>query len=85
MSRQQGSNPPAKDTDRSSYTAVQIAGILAIAAGVACRYMGWAVAPAWIQWAALATAAFGLGFREWAVITLGRNFSRTVEIKEGSD
>ncbi len=79
----QGSHPAAKDTDRSSYAAVQVAGILAIVAGVICRYMDWAVAPAWVQWAALAIAAFGIAFREWAVITLGRNFSRTVEIKEG--
>ena len=79
----QGNDPAAKELDRSSYTAVQIAGILAILAGVICRYMNWAVAPAWVQWVALAAAAFGIGFREWAVITLGRNFSRTVKIKEG--
>jgi protein-S-isoprenylcysteine O-methyltransferase Ste14 len=80
---QQGHYPAAKDTDRSSYTVVQVTGILAIIAGVACRYMDWVIAPAWVQWVALAIAAFGIAFREWAVITLGRNFSRTVEIKEG--
>jgi len=74
---------PVLSGDRSSYVVIQIAGLVAILMAFLCRYMGWGIVPGWAQWLGLAIGAFGLFFREWAVIRLGQYFSRVVEIEAG--
>lgn len=69
--------------DKSSFGVIQVAGILAAVVAFVCRYLGWIVLPAWAQWFGLALGAFGICYREWAVVTLGRFFSRVVEIEPG--
>jgi protein-S-isoprenylcysteine O-methyltransferase Ste14 len=77
----QGNNQPVVRRDRSSFLLIQGAGLLAVFATIACRYFNWTITPGWVQWVALVIGVAGLLFREWAVIKLGRNFSRVVEIE----
>jgi protein-S-isoprenylcysteine O-methyltransferase len=74
---------PGSRQDRSSFLVIQGAGVLAVAVAFAGRYLNWIVLPSSVQWLGLAVDVFGIAFREWAVVTLGRFFSRIVEIEPG--
>jgi protein-S-isoprenylcysteine O-methyltransferase len=74
---------PERIQDRSSFLGIQAAGIISLAVSLACRYMNWTITPAAIQYFGLLLIPVGLALREWAIIKLGRFFSRTVEIEPG--
>jgi len=76
-------NQPILVQDRSSFLIIQVTGIAAIAAAIAFRYLNWTIAPGAVQYIGLLLIPAGLGVREWAVIKLGRFFSRTVQIEPG--
>jgi protein-S-isoprenylcysteine O-methyltransferase Ste14 len=69
--------------DRSSFYVIQAVGIASIVVAMACRYMNWTITPAAAQYFGLLLIPAGLALREWAVIKLGRFFSRTVQIEAG--
>jgi protein-S-isoprenylcysteine O-methyltransferase Ste14 len=81
LSRQ--SDKPILVQDRSSFLIIQAVGIVSIAIAVACRYMDWTITPAAIQYFGLLLIPAGLALREWAIIKLGRFFSRTVQLEPG--
>jgi protein-S-isoprenylcysteine O-methyltransferase len=74
---------PVLVRDRHSFWIIQALGLAALAAAVAFRYWNWAVTPPFVQYAGLFLIAGGLALREWAIVRLGRFFSRTVEIETG--
>jgi protein-S-isoprenylcysteine O-methyltransferase Ste14 len=78
-----GPDRPARAEDRSSFLVIRIAGLASIVVAVAARRLGWAVAPPAVQYAGLVLIVAALAFREWAIVTLGRFFSRTVRIEAG--
>ena len=69
--------------DHSSFLIIQIVGIATIAAAIAFRYLNWPIAPGAVQYIGLLLIPAGLAVREWAIIKLGRFFSRTVQIEPG--
>jgi protein-S-isoprenylcysteine O-methyltransferase Ste14 len=69
--------------DRWSYPLVYIATILSIIAGIAFRFWGWGLAPGTPQYIGLVVMVIGLVLRNWAIIKLGRFFSRIVTIEIG--
>jgi protein-S-isoprenylcysteine O-methyltransferase Ste14 len=69
--------------DRSSFFIIQAVGIASIVVAAACRYMNWAITPDSVQYFSLLLIPAGLALREWAIIKLGRFFSRTVQIEAG--
>ena len=62
--------------DRSSFFVIQAVGIGSIVVAAACRYMNWTITPAAVQYFSLLLIPAGLALREWAIIKLGRFFSR---------
>jgi protein-S-isoprenylcysteine O-methyltransferase Ste14 len=69
--------------DRSSFYVIQAVGIVSIVVAMACRYMDWTITPVAVQYFGLLLIPAGLALREWAIIKLGRFFSRTVQIEPG--
>ncbi len=78
-----GAPAPVVRRDRGSFQLIQLAGIVAIFGGGLLRYWRAGLLPVWAQWAGLGLAVAGLAFREWAVVRLGRFFSRTVQVEAG--
>jgi protein-S-isoprenylcysteine O-methyltransferase len=74
---------PVVVRDRDSYLLFQLVGVLAIALALACRSLNWAIAPPAVQYAGLALIVAAASLREWAILRLGRFFSRTVQIEPG--
>jgi isoprenylcysteine carboxyl methyltransferase (ICMT) family protein YpbQ len=74
---------PKLRRDRGSYLLIAVIGALAVFAGIGLRYWEVGVATGALQYVGLVLALAGFILREWAVIRLGRYFSRTVEIEAG--
>jgi protein-S-isoprenylcysteine O-methyltransferase Ste14 len=74
---------PQLRKDNGSYLLIAVLGALAVFAGLGLRAWGVGVATGAIQYVGLFLALAGFILREWAVIRLGRYFSRTVEIETG--
>lgn len=70
-----------KDQDRGSFLIIQAAALLAVGAAVVGRYLNLWVITGLFQWLGLVIGFFGIIFREWAVITLGKSFARVVRIE----
>ena len=68
--------------DRGSFLLIYLASALGLAAGLYFRYRNIGVAPLWMQALALPLLAIGTLLREWAIVLLGRFFSRTVTIEQ---
>ena len=83
MAGRGGGPRSAREDDRSSYLLIRVAGIVAVAAAVLARRAGLALTPPAVQYAGLVLILAGLGLREWAIVKLGRFFSRTVRIESG--
>lgn len=75
--------PPVLVRDQLSSWLIRGLGVLSAALAVIIRYAGWTVAPAFVQYGGLALIVGGLAFREWAIVKLGRFFSRIVQIEAG--
>jgi protein-S-isoprenylcysteine O-methyltransferase Ste14 len=69
--------------DRTSFLIIRILGSLAITITLICRYLNLLITPAYIQYLGLLLIPAGLALREWAIIKLGRFFSRTVQLETG--
>lgn len=69
--------------DRTSLLIIRVLGFLAIAITLICRYLNLLITPASIQYLGLLLIPLGLALREWAIIKLGRFFSRTVQLEVG--
>ena len=79
------SGQPVLVQDRSSFLVIQIAGIVSIALAIVFRYLGLTITPRGVQYLGLILIPAGLVMREWAIIKLGRFFSRTVQIEPGHE
>ena len=69
--------------DRGSYLLIYLASIAGFVAGLYFRYHNIGVVPFWVQVLALILLVLGTVLREWAIVLLGRFFSRTVRIEQG--
>ena len=76
---------PVLVQDRASFRVIQAVGVAAIAAAIFLRYKNWTDALGPVQYLGLLLIPLGLGVREWAIINLGRFFSRTVQIEPGHE
>ena len=83
LARRGGGRPDPGEADRSSFLVIRVAGIAAVVTAVLARRANLAITPPVIQYAGLALIAAALALREWAIIKLGRFFSRTVRIEPG--
>jgi protein-S-isoprenylcysteine O-methyltransferase Ste14 len=83
FARRGGGRLDPGEADRSSFLVIRIAGIAAVATAVLARRANLAITPPGIQYAGLALITAALALREWAIIKLGRFFSRTVRIEPG--
>jgi protein-S-isoprenylcysteine O-methyltransferase Ste14 len=72
---------PAEKSDHGSYAVISIATLIAVLAGVAMRLLNIGTSSGLFQWTGLLIMIGGLAIREWALIKLGRFFSRTVQIQ----
>jgi len=80
---QRDSSHPTRMQDRGSFRIIQIIGIISIVVDVVFRALNWTLTPGVLQYVGLLFILVGLIVREWAVVKLGRFFSRTVQIKSG--
>ncbi|MGE5071856.1 MAG: methyltransferase family protein, partial [Anaerolineae bacterium] len=69
--------------DRGSFLVIYIASLAGFVAGLFLRYSNIGVVPFWVQALALVLLLAGTVLREWAIILLGRFFSRTVQVEAG--
>ena len=69
--------------DRGSFLIIYLTTLVGFGAGLYFRYVNIGVVPFWVQALALIILVAGTVLREWAIILLGRFFSRTVKIEEG--
>ena len=69
--------------DRTSFLVIRILGFLAVTITLICRYLNLFITPDYIQYLGLLLIPAGLALREWAIIKLGRFFSRTVQLEAG--
>ncbi len=69
--------------DRTSFLVIRILGFLAVTITLVCRYLKLWITPVPIQYLGLLLIPVGLALREWAIIKLGRFFSRTVQVETG--
>jgi protein-S-isoprenylcysteine O-methyltransferase Ste14 len=73
--------------DRGSFRVNNALGWLAIAggiaAGLALRGAPRFAIPSWLAWAGIPVALAGTALRAWAVATLGRWFSLTIQVRPG--
>ncbi|HEY6073282.1 MAG TPA: isoprenylcysteine carboxylmethyltransferase family protein [Anaerolineales bacterium] len=69
--------------DRWSFLLIQIAEILTLGGGLILRYFRIGITSAFFQYAGLVIMISGFLFRSWAMLSLGRYFSRVVEIENG--
>ena len=69
--------------DRGSYILIFLSLPVALGLGLYFRYINIGVTPFWVQGLALIILIMGTLLRDWAILLLGRFFSRTVEIVQG--
>jgi protein-S-isoprenylcysteine O-methyltransferase Ste14 len=68
-------------SDRGSYLAITLAIFLEISLSIYFRLKDIGTLTGWFQWFGLLSMVAGATFRQWALIHLGRFFSRTVQIE----
>jgi protein-S-isoprenylcysteine O-methyltransferase Ste14 len=69
--------------DRGSFLFIYLSLLMGLGVGIYCRYKNLGVVPFWVQILALFLLIVGTFIREWAIVILGRYFSRTVMIEQG--
>jgi protein-S-isoprenylcysteine O-methyltransferase Ste14 len=70
-------------SDRGSYFIISITVVLAISLSIVLRLHDLGTLTGVFQWLGLLIMLAGAAFRQWALINLGRFFSRTVQIESG--
>jgi protein-S-isoprenylcysteine O-methyltransferase Ste14 len=78
-----GKTKPAASSDRGSYLLINASVVVAFGVGVYLRIKDIGTLSGFFQWLGLLLIVAGSAFREWALIKLGRYFSRTVQIASG--
>lgn len=73
--------PPAAKSDRGSFRVISIALILAISFSVFFRLRNIGTLTGVFQWLGLVFMVAGSALRQWALIHLGRFFSRSVQLE----
>ncbi|MEP7135282.1 MAG: isoprenylcysteine carboxylmethyltransferase family protein [Chloroflexota bacterium] len=76
-------NKPAVKNDRGSYLVIMIVTFLAILLSIYFRMQNIGTLTGIFQWLGLLSIVAGTAFRQWALINLGRFFSRNVQIESG--
>ncbi len=71
--------------DRTSFLVIRILGFLSVTITLICRYLNLLITPEYIQYLGLLMIPADLARREWAIIKLGRFFSRTVQLEAGHE
>ena len=71
----------AKNADQNSFTIISLATLVSVAVGIAVRLTNLGTWRGVFQWAGLVVIVLGAILRAWALLNLGRFFSRTVQIK----
>lgn len=74
---------PFEKSDRGSYLVISVAAFAALAIGILIRVLNIGTASGLFQWMGLIVIIAGLFVREWALIKLGKFFSRTIQIEPG--
>jgi protein-S-isoprenylcysteine O-methyltransferase Ste14 len=69
--------------DRGSFVAILLSAQVGMVGGILLRTLNIGVVPPWVQFLAVVLIIAGTLIREWAILVLGRFFSRVVEIEEG--
>jgi protein-S-isoprenylcysteine O-methyltransferase Ste14 len=68
-------------SDRGSFVFITITITVAISLSIGLRMNRIGILTGWFQWLGLVVMIAGAGLRQWALIHLGRFFSRTVQIE----
>ena len=71
------------ENDRGSYVVIAISIFLSISLSIYFRMKNIGTLTGLFQWLGLLLIILGCAFRQWALINLGRFFSRTVQIESG--
>jgi protein-S-isoprenylcysteine O-methyltransferase Ste14 len=74
-------NRPDTTQDHGSFWIIQSFGFLSVILTLMCRYWRLLITPDLIQYLGLFLIPAGSVLREWAILRLGRFFSRTVQIE----
>jgi protein-S-isoprenylcysteine O-methyltransferase len=74
-------DPPTATGDRGSFILIQAAGLASIVAAITLRRLNLSLLPAVLQYLGLLLIPAGIFVRSWAILKLGRYFSRVVEIE----
>ncbi len=69
--------------DRGSFIAIYLCAQVGMVGAIVLRFLSIGVVPPWVQFLAVVLIVVGTLIREWAILVLGRFFSRVVEIEEG--
>jgi protein-S-isoprenylcysteine O-methyltransferase Ste14 len=72
---------PVLTADRASFLSINFAELLAILSGLTMRYFNMGVTGIAAQYAGLIIMVAGFLFRDWALWSLGRFFSRIIQIE----
>ncbi len=72
---------PAATGDRGSFIFIQLFSLASVVAAIFLRRLDWGRLPDALQYLGLLLIPLGLAVRSWAILKLGRHFSRTVEIE----
>jgi len=74
---------PFEKSDRGSYFVISVTVFIALAVGIWIRVANIGTLSGLFQWIGLIVIVIGVFIREWALVKLGRFFSRTVQIEPG--
>jgi len=83
LAGRKGGDTPIATGDRGSFMLIQVCGFIGILAALSLRRLYWGLLPAAKQYFGLLLVPLGIFVRSWAIIKLGRFFSRIVEIETG--
>ena len=83
MPRIMGAKGMSFARDRGSFLVIYVASLTGFVIGLLLRHSSIGVIPFWVQVLALPLLLAGTVLREWAIILLGRFFSRTVRVDQG--
>jgi protein-S-isoprenylcysteine O-methyltransferase Ste14 len=78
-----GKARPNANSDRGSYILLSVAVVIAFWVSIYLRLKDIGTFSGFFQWLGLLLVVSGSAFREWALIKLGRYFSRTVQVDAG--
>jgi protein-S-isoprenylcysteine O-methyltransferase Ste14 len=72
---------PSATGDRGSFVLIQVLSLAGVVVAITLRRLVWGLLPASLQYLGLLLIPAGIVVRSWAILKLGRFFSRVVEIE----